>query len=71
MAGMATRRRLRARNTTATIRNLATLTSSLEYEFWNADMAKYLEVTGARPIHSGAKASLMNPLMSDPGTRWG
>ncbi|WP_300037112.1 serine hydrolase [uncultured Roseobacter sp.] len=63
--------RLRAPKTTATLRHLATHTSGLEYEFWNADMAKYLEVTGAAPILSGLHAGLMNPLMSDPGTRWG
>lgn len=62
---------LRAPKSTATVRHLATHTSGLEYEFWNADMAKYLEVTAAAPILSGQRAGLMNPLMSDPGTRWG
>lgn len=62
---------LRAPKTTATVRHLATHTSGLEYEFWNADMAKYLEVTEAAPILSGLRAGLMNPLMTDPGTRWG
>ncbi|MEM1387062.1 MAG: serine hydrolase domain-containing protein [Pseudomonadota bacterium] len=63
--------KLRAPKTQATVRNLATHTSGLEYEFWNADMAKYLEVTEATPILSGLKAGLKYPLMSDPGTRWG
>lgn len=63
--------KLRAPNTTATVRHLATHTSGLEYEFWNPDMAKYLEVTEAAPILSGLKAGLMYPLMTDPGTRWG
>ncbi|MEM6610119.1 MAG: serine hydrolase domain-containing protein [Pseudomonadota bacterium] len=62
---------LRSQKTVATIRNLATHTSGLEYEFWNTDMAKYLDVTGAASILSGLQAGLMNPLMSDPGTRWG
>ena len=62
---------LRPPTTTATLRHLATHTSGLEYEFWNADMAKYLEVTGAAPILSGTKAGLSYPLMTDPGTRWG
>lgn len=62
---------LRAPKTTATVRHLATHTSGQEYEFWNPDMAKYLEVTGAAPILSGLRAGLMNPLMTDPGTRWG
>ncbi len=62
---------LRAPNTTATMRHLATHRSGLEYEFWNAEMAKYLEVTGAAPILSGTKQGLKYPLMYDPGERWG
>ncbi len=62
---------LRPQKTTATVRHLATHTSGLEYEFWNTDMARYLEVAGATPILSGMKAGLMNPLMTDAGTRWG
>ncbi|MEM1076356.1 MAG: serine hydrolase domain-containing protein [Pseudomonadota bacterium] len=62
---------LRAPTTTATVRHLATHTSGLEYEFWNTDMAKYLEVTEAAPILSGLKAGLNYPLMTDPGMRWG
>ncbi len=62
---------LRPQRTTATIRHLATHTSGLEYEFWNPDMAKYLEVTQAPSILTGTRAGLMLPLMSDPGTRWG
>lgn len=62
---------LRAPNSTATARHLATHTSGLEYEFWNPDVQKYLEVTGHPTILSGTKASMMYPLASDPGTRWG
>ncbi|MEM1299667.1 MAG: serine hydrolase domain-containing protein, partial [Pseudomonadota bacterium] len=62
---------LRPQRTTATVRHLATHTSGMEYEFWNADMAKYLEVTKAAPILSGTKPGLNYPLMTDPGTRWG
>jgi CubicO group peptidase (beta-lactamase class C family) len=62
---------LRAPKTAATVEHLATHTSGLEYEFWNANMAKYLEVTGAAPILSGQRCALQLPLMSDPGTRWG
>ncbi|MDJ0686703.1 MAG: serine hydrolase domain-containing protein [Alphaproteobacteria bacterium] len=62
---------LRSPKAAATLRHLATHTSGLEYEFWNPDMAKYLEVTGATPILSGSKDGLMNPMMTDPGTRWG
>lgn len=63
--------RMRAPKTEATIRNLATHTSGLEYEFWNPDVPKYLEVTGHPSILSGKKAALMYPLTTDPGTRWG
>ena len=63
--------KFRAPATTATVRHLATHTSGLEYEFWNADTAKILEFTGQAPVLSGLKAGLNYPLMTDPGTRWG
>lgn len=62
---------LRAPKRKATVRQLATHTSGLEYEFWNADVGKYLTVTGNPPILSGLKAALFYPMMTDPGTRWG
>ncbi len=63
---------LRTPKTVATARHLATHTSGVEYEFWNADVAKYLEVTGNPSILTGLKAGLTSyPLTSDPGTRWG
>ncbi|NNF78305.1 MAG: beta-lactamase family protein, partial [Rhizobiales bacterium] len=61
---------LRAPKTTATIAHLATHTSGFVYEFWNAEMPKYLETTGHPTILSGLKSSLMYPLAFDPGTRW-
>ena len=63
--------RFRAPKTQATIRHLATHTAGLEYEFWNADVAAYLERTGHPTILSGLKSSLFYPMMTDPGTRWG
>ncbi len=63
---------LRAPKTVATARHLATHTSGVEYEFWNADVAKYLEVTGNPSILTGLNAGLSAyPLTTDPGTRWG
>ena len=62
---------LRAPKTLATIRHLATHRSGLEYEFWNADVAKYLEMTDQPPVLTGTKAGLNYPLMFDPGERWG
>ncbi|WP_421708793.1 serine hydrolase domain-containing protein [Algihabitans sp.] len=53
-----------------TVRHLATHTSGLEYEIWNADMPKYMEATGLASILSGSREALFYPLMSDPGTRW-
>ena len=63
--------RLRKPTRAATIRHLATHTSGLEYEFWNADVAKYLEVTGHPSILAGTRQSMNYPLTKDPGTGWG
>jgi CubicO group peptidase (beta-lactamase class C family) len=62
--------RLRAPRSKATVRQLATHTSGLVYEFWNPDISKYLEVTKHPSILSGLKASLFYPLAFDPGERW-
>ena len=62
---------LRAPKTQATMRHLATHTSGLEYEFWNTDVLKYMEITGHPTILSGLKSAMNYPLMTDPGTRWG
>jgi methyl acetate hydrolase len=62
--------KLRAPRVKATLRHLATHTSGLSYEFWNADMPKYLELTQHPSILSGLKVSLNYPLMFDPGERW-
>lgn len=62
--------RLRAPSKQVTVRHLATHTSGFTYEFWNADMAKYLEVTGHPTILSGLKSSLFYPLLFEPGERW-
>ena len=63
--------KFRPQKTVATVRNLATHTSGMEYEFWNEDVPKIMEATGHPTILSGLKASLKYPLMTDPGTRWG
>lgn len=63
--------RLRAPKVKATARHLATHTSGLEYEFWNAAPGTYMAKTGHPTILSGTRASLMYPMLSDPGTRWG
>jgi CubicO group peptidase (beta-lactamase class C family) len=61
----------RAPRTKATVRQLATHTSGLEYEFWCAEMNEYLTRTGRPSILTGTRDALNYPLMTDPGTRWG
>ncbi len=61
---------LRAPKTQATVRQLATHTSGLVYEFWNENIAKYLAVTGQPGFLSGTKLGISYPLVFDPGTRW-
>ncbi|MEP5728486.1 MAG: serine hydrolase domain-containing protein [Sulfitobacter sp.] len=62
---------LRTPKTVATVRHLATHTSGMEYEFWNADVPKFMEVTGHPTILSGLNVAMHYPLTTDPGTRWG
>ena len=62
--------RMRAPSTQATVRHLATHTSGLTYEFWNADMPRFMQATGAPSILSGLAKGLEYPLLFDPGTRW-
>jgi methyl acetate hydrolase len=63
--------RMRAPKTRATVRHLATHTSGLEYEFWNADVARAIAATGHPGMLTGLRAALNYPMASDPGTRWG
>ena len=62
--------KLRAPKVKATARHLATHTSGFVYEFWNADMPRYMEATGAPTILSGLKVALNYPLLFEPGERW-
>jgi methyl acetate hydrolase len=62
--------KLRAPRVKATVRHLATHTSGLTYEFWNTDMPRYMEATGALTILSGLETSMNYPLLFEPGTRW-
>ena len=62
--------RLRAPKSRATLRQLATHTSGLVYEFWNADVAHWMSMTSHPSILSGLKASRFYPMAFDPGTRW-
>lgn len=62
--------RLRAPASMPTIRQLATHTSGLVYEFTSADVGRYLEENEHPSILSGLKASIQYPLAFDPGERW-
>jgi len=61
---------LRAPRRQATVRQLATHTSGLVYELWNANIQKYLAVTGRPGFLSGTKIGISYPLVFDPGERW-
>ncbi len=62
--------RMRAPRTQATVRHLATHTSGLAYEFWNEDMPRFMQATGAPSILSGLAKALELPAAVRPGTRW-
>jgi methyl acetate hydrolase len=55
---------------TPRLRELLTHTSGLGYWFCNADVLRYLEVTGTPDPLTGRRAMLQVPLVADPGTRW-
>lgn len=54
----------------ATVRQLATHTSGLGYEFWDSATARYLHETGGPSIMTGTLAGLNYPLLFEAGTRW-
>lgn len=62
--------RMRPPKVKATVRHLATHTSGLTYEFWNANTFKYFETTGHVSVISGLKSALNYPLAFEPGERW-
>jgi CubicO group peptidase (beta-lactamase class C family) len=62
--------KLRPSRTPITLRHLLTHSSGFVYDMWNADMARYLEVTGKPGIISCTNAALDLPLVFDPGTAW-
>ncbi len=62
--------RLREAKGVITLRNLLTHTSGYAYDIWNANIDKYLNVTGLPRTGTGRNIALTTPLASDPGTRW-
>jgi methyl acetate hydrolase len=61
---------LRSPKSRATVRQLLTHTSGLAYDIWNADIAKFHDVTGTPRLQTGSRASFAVPLVFDPGTRF-
>ena len=63
--------KLRKPHKKATVRNLATHTSGLVYEFWNPDIPRFQQATGSPSILAGTLAALQAyPLTFEPGERW-
>lgn len=54
----------------ATVRQLATHTSGLSYEFWNPLISRYQQATGSPGILAGTQAAMFYPLTFEPGERW-
>jgi methyl acetate hydrolase len=62
--------RMRPPRVRATIRQLATHTSGLAYEFWDANIGRFLRESGTPSVVSGLRAGLSYPLAFEPGERW-
>ena len=53
-----------------TVRHLLTHTAGFAYDFWNADIERYMNVAKLPGIISCSRAALTTPLVADPGERW-
>jgi methyl acetate hydrolase len=53
-----------------TLRHLMTHTSGFAYDFWNADIVRYMEKSGTPGVISCTNKALTLPLTADPGARW-
>ena len=62
--------RLRPARAAITLRHLLTHSSGFVYDMWNANIARYLEVTGKPGVISCTNAALDLPLVFDPGASW-
>jgi CubicO group peptidase (beta-lactamase class C family) len=62
--------RLRPAKRPITLHHLLTHTAGFGYEFLNADLIRYVKVSGTPSGSTGKLASLRMPLVFDPGERW-
>ena len=53
-----------------TLRQLLTHTAGFSYDIWDPDTGRYIKATGMPGRATGKVASLRQPLVFDPGTRW-
>lgn len=61
---------LRPAQTPITLRRLLSHSSGFAYDTWNGEIRRYMQVAGVPSVGSCTRAALMQPLASDPGTRW-
>jgi methyl acetate hydrolase len=64
------RPRLRAPARPATVAELMCHTSGAAYPFYSPELFRYCALTGLSPVIDGRRASLLAPLVCDPGERW-
>jgi len=62
--------KLRPARRAITLRHIITHTAGFTYNTWNADMRRYVELTGLPVPRSGLNKALEAPLVFDPGERW-
>jgi len=61
---------IRAPKRSVTLRHLLTHTSGFGYKFMSRDILRYQEVTGTLGMTGFKNATLMTPLLFDPGAKW-
>jgi methyl acetate hydrolase len=62
--------RLRATRAKATLKQLATHTCGLGYDFWSERLVLFHQEHAIPPVNSGRLAALRSPLLEEPGERW-